>query len=410
MKNSKQCIVFLLFSFILPLVLADLRVGFYSATCPTAESIVRQVVAKRFGTDKSIAAALLRMHFHDCLVRGCDASILIDSTKQKQSEKDAGPNDTVRGFDLIDEVKKALELACPQKVSCADIITLATRDAVALSNGPSYMVPTGRRDGLVSNPDEVNLPGPQLSVSEAFEFFKAKGLTLNEMVTLLGAHSIGVAHCSFFQDRLSFFQGTNGPDPTMNRTLVSKLNKICGAANNVNPDPTAFLDQGTSFTLDNQFYKQIQSRNGVMQIDQELALDSSTRGIVAGFASNQNGFFSQSFANAMVRLSRVEVLVGTAGEIRRNCRVFNGKVTPSPTIPIPIPIPSPKPSPSPSPAVGKKNGQQKGGSSKNSKKKNGPVKKVKKPKAPKIKKGKKPKSPPKKRGGGGGKILNLIRF
>ena len=50
-------------------VIADLRVGFYDATCPKAESIVRQVVENRFRTDPSITPALLRMHFHDCFVR-----------------------------------------------------------------------------------------------------------------------------------------------------------------------------------------------------------------------------------------------------------------------------------------------------------------------------------------------------
>lgn len=65
--KMKNAVLVLLF--VLPLALADLRVGFYSSTCPQAESIVRQVVQKRFGTERSITAALLRMHFHDCFVR-----------------------------------------------------------------------------------------------------------------------------------------------------------------------------------------------------------------------------------------------------------------------------------------------------------------------------------------------------
>ncbi|XP_030519879.1 peroxidase 57-like [Rhodamnia argentea] len=316
-KMEKVVLVLL---FVLPLALADLRVGFYSSACPQAESIVRQVVQKRFGTDRSITAALLRMHFHDCFVRGCDASILIDSTTKKPSEKSAGPNFSVRGFDLIDEAKKSLEAACPSTVSCADIVTLATRDSVLLAGGPSYDVPTGRRDGLVSNPNEVNLPGPTLSVSEAEQVFAPKGFTLTEMVTLLGAHSVGVAHCSLFQDRLSDFQGTGAPDPTMDSSLVAKLKGICG--NSKSNDPTAFLDQRTPFALDNQFYRQIMQREGVMQIDQELAVDKSSAGIVSQFASDANGF-KKSFASVMVKLGSVQVLTGNAGEIRRNCRVFN---------------------------------------------------------------------------------------
>ncbi|KAL0453358.1 UNVERIFIED_CONTAM: Peroxidase 57 [Sesamum latifolium] len=319
---EKMLVVFLI-SCILHLASAQLRVGFYNSTCPQAELIVRGLVQQRFTRDGSITAALLRMHFHDCFVRGCDASILIDSTRSKSSEKDAGPNLTVRGYDLIDAAKKALEAACPSTVSCADIITLATRDAVALAGGPKYAVPTGRRDGLVSDIADVNLPGPSLTVPEAFSFFKAKGLTLNDMVTLLGAHTVGVAHCQFFQDRLSNFQGTGQPDPTMDLGLAARLLRTCGTTSRpVNSDPTVFLDQGTSFVVDNQFYNQTRFKKGILQIDQELALDKSTASMVSIFASNGVAF-QQSFASAMIKLSKVQVLVGKAGDIRKNCRVFN---------------------------------------------------------------------------------------
>lgn len=216
-----------------------------------------------------------------------------------------------------------MEAACSSTVSCADIITLATRDAVSLSGGPNYAVPTGRRDGLVSNPDEVNLPGPSFTVQNSLPAFTAKGLTLNDMVTLLGAHTVGVSHCGFFQDRLFDFQGTGHPDPSMDAGLLAKLQKLCGTQSRpLSTDPTAFLDQNTSFVFDNQFYNQILLSKGVLQIDQELASDSSTRDVVSGFASN-GVRFGQSFADAMVKMGGIEVLVGNAGEIRKNCRVFN---------------------------------------------------------------------------------------
>ncbi|KAF5937996.1 hypothetical protein HYC85_025502 [Camellia sinensis] len=316
-------ISFIFLCLLVPIVTAQLRVGFYSSTCPRAEQIVRQAVQKRFSTDRTITPALLRMHFHDCFVKGCDASILIDSTQTTQSEKDAFPNQSVRGFDLIDEAKSNLEAICPGTVSCADIITLATRDSVALAGGPNYTVPTGRRDGLVSDPNLVNLPGPSLSVSQALQFFTAKKLTLNDMVTLLGAHTVGVAHCGFFQDRLSNFQGSGKPDPTMDPTLVSKLFKLCGTQSRpLSQDPTTFLDQNTSFIFDNEYYHQIKLKRGVMQIDQELALDKASAPIVTGFASNAIGF-QQGFAKAIVKMGGIEVLVGNNGEIRKNCRVFN---------------------------------------------------------------------------------------
>ncbi|XP_020219130.1 peroxidase 44 [Cajanus cajan] len=309
-------ITILLFCFILPLALADFKVGFYDSSCPKAESIVKQVVQNRFKRDKSITAALLRMHFHDCAIRGCDASILINSTSTNTAEKDSGTNVDVRGYDLIDEAKQTLESACPSTVSCADIITLATRDAVGLSGGPKYGVPTGRRDGLVSKMEEVNIPGPNSPVSVTSAFFASKGITAQEMVTLLGAHTVGVAHCGFFANRLSSSQGK--PDPTMDPKLDAKLVKVCEARG----DPSAPLDQKTSFVLDNEFYRQILANKGVLLIDQELALDTRTKGFVTDFATDGDKFH-RSFADAMVKMGKVDVLVGNQGEIRKKCSAFN---------------------------------------------------------------------------------------
>ncbi|KAI4325572.1 hypothetical protein MLD38_030957 [Melastoma candidum] len=293
-----------------------LKVGFYDSTCPNAESIVQRVVRKRFAADRSVTAALLRMHFHDCFVRGCDASILIDPTKDKPSEKFAGPNGSIREFKLIDKAKQLLESSCPSTVSCADVIAIATRDAVHLAGGPRYNIPTGRRDGLISDPSLVDLPSPSFTVSQALDAFTAKGFNLTEMVTLLGGHTVGKAHCGLFLDRIS-----SPPDPTMSPALASKLGKICGTPSG-SLGPAAFLDQNTSFVVDNQYYNMIMEKKGILKIDQELGLDSRSSRLVASFAGDENGFRT-SFAAAMVKLGSVDVITGEEGEVRTNCRVFN---------------------------------------------------------------------------------------
>lgn len=63
--------------------------------------------------------------------QGCDASILLDGTDTIDSEKGGlGNNNSVRGFEVIDEMKAAVEMACPGIVSCADILAIAAEESV----------------------------------------------------------------------------------------------------------------------------------------------------------------------------------------------------------------------------------------------------------------------------------------
>ncbi|GJN28936.1 hypothetical protein PR202_gb17111 [Eleusine coracana subsp. coracana] len=66
--------------------IAQLVEGYYSKTCPNVEAIVREEMEKIIGVAPSLAGPLLRLHFHDCFVRGCDASVLLNSTKNNLAE------------------------------------------------------------------------------------------------------------------------------------------------------------------------------------------------------------------------------------------------------------------------------------------------------------------------------------
>ncbi|KAK4801599.1 hypothetical protein SAY86_022086 [Trapa natans] len=308
-----------------------LHVGFYSRSCPAAESIVRDAVKAAVAADLRNAAVLLRVHFHDCFVEGCDASILIDSGDT--SERLAKGHEGVGGFDIIEGAKAQLEQACPGVVSCADILALAARDAVLLSDGPFYEVPTGRRDGLFSS---VSLAGDMPEVNDSIEQlkskFKLKGLSDRDLVLLSGgAHTIGTTACFFMGERLYNFRSTGGSDPAINPNFLPNLTATCPNGGDVNKRLP--LDPMTEFTFDAQIFRNIKDGFAVISSDARLYDDAGTRSVVdfyvggddigTGSGRTSSSLFGRDFAKAMVKMGQIGVKTGWEGEIRRVCKSFN---------------------------------------------------------------------------------------
>ncbi|XP_043717996.1 peroxidase 60-like [Telopea speciosissima] len=107
----------------------------------------------------------------------------------------------------------------------------------------------------------------------------------------------------------------------MDPSLVSSLRLIC--PQNATKDNTVSLDQNQLRTnlFDNSYYVQLMRNRGILQIDQELALDPRTRVTVMSLANGSN--FTTLFGQAMVKMGAVEVLTGTQGQIRKSCRAIN---------------------------------------------------------------------------------------
>ncbi|PRQ37911.1 putative peroxidase [Rosa chinensis] len=291
-------------------------------TCRDAEAFIQHQVKKFWDQDKSITAKLLRLLYSDCFVTGCDASVLLDGPN---SEKTASQNWGLGGFYFIDKVKKVLEHYCPGAVSCADILNLATRDAVHLAGAPSYPVLTGRRDGLTSSRSSVDLPSPSISWQASLDYFKSRGLNVLDMTTLLGSHSMGKTHCSFILDRLYNFNGTNKPDPSMEPSFLSSMRKLCPPRTTKGQsDPLVYLNpqSGANYNFTQSYYSRVLSKKAVLGVDQQLLFGEDTKDITDEFAA---GFedFRRSYAYSMSRMGAIKVLTGNQGEIRRNCRVPN---------------------------------------------------------------------------------------
>ncbi|WRX10038.1 hem peroxidase - like 7 [Theobroma cacao] len=310
--------------FLSHLVFCQLDYKYYDSTCPNLARIVRYGVWSAITNDTRMAASLVRLHFHDCFVNGCDGSILLDDIGSTfVGEKNALANqNSARGYEVIDNIKANVEKACPSTVSCSDILTLAARDAVYFAGGSYWMVPLGRRDGRTANKTAANeLPSPFESLDSIIAKFNSKGLDIKDVVVLSGAHTIGFAQCFTFKSRLFNFGGSGKPDPELDASFLKGLQSVC--PDQVDSDTNLVpLDSVTSTKFDNSYYKNIVNSSGLLQSDQLLGTDNRTASMVLNY-SKYPYLFLKDFGASMVKMGNIGVLTGQDGEIRKNCKVVN---------------------------------------------------------------------------------------
>ncbi|OVA17478.1 Plant peroxidase [Macleaya cordata] len=300
---------------------------FYQFSCPQANDIVMTVLEKAIAKEPRMAASLLRLHFHDCFVQGCDASVLLDDSSKITSEKRSNPNkNSIRGFDVIDEIKAQLEAACPQTVSCADILALAARGSTVLSGGPNWELPLGRRDSKTASlsGSNNNIPPPNSTIQNLITLFNRQGLDEIDLVALSGSHTIGVARCVSFRQRLYNQNGNNQPDETLERGYFYGLKSVCPKSrgdNIISP-----LDFTSPAKFDNTYFKLIMWGKGLLNSDEVLLTgnggNTKTTELVKSYAEDEGLFFNQ-FAKSMVKMGNISPLTGYSGEVRKNCRLVN---------------------------------------------------------------------------------------
>ncbi|CAN1240705.1 Peroxidase 4 [Linum grandiflorum] len=262
---------------------AQLLTNYYSKSCPKLHQAIFPVVQAAVRKEARMGASLLRLHFHDCFVNGCDGSVLLDDTSSFIGEKNANPNrNSARGFDVIDDIKSAVEKACPGIVSCADVLAISARDSTVLLGGPTWNVKLGRRDSRTASQSAANngIPPPTSNLNRPRIY--------NE----------------------------NNIDGSLARTRRSN----CPSRNGTGDNNLAPLDFQTPTSFDNRYFGNLVSQRGLLHSDQQLFSGAgSTDSIVRGYSGNEAAFKSD-FASAMVKMGDISPLTGSSGEIRRNCR------------------------------------------------------------------------------------------
>ncbi|CAN6467105.1 unnamed protein product [Victoria cruziana] len=291
--------------------------NYYCNSCPQALSIIKAGVHKAVKKEARMGASLLRLHFHDCFVNGCDGSILLDQGEGSfTSEKEAFPNNgSVRGYEVIYGIKAQLEKACPGVVSCADIVAVAARDSVVELGGQPWGVPLGRKDATTASQTLANqrLPSPDSNLTVLINNFAVQGLTEYDMIVLSGGHTIGKARCATFSKAL--YQDTD-IDPSFAASLKGKCPKS-------STDGTLFpIDVQTENVFDNDYYKNLKQKKGLFHSDRVLYSGGSADSTVACFANSQNKFFKE-FGISMIKMGRIQPAAGTKLEVRRDCRKPN---------------------------------------------------------------------------------------
>ena len=234
------------------------------------------------------------------------------------------PNKSLRGFGSVERVKAKLEAACPNTVSCADVLTLMARDAVVLAKGPSWPVALGRRDGRVSSATEAadHLPPAFGDVPLLTKIFAANGLDVKDLAVLSGGHTLGTAHCGSYARRLYNFSSVYSADPSLDSEYADRLRTRCKSVDD--KATLSEMDPSSYKTFDTSYYRHVARRRGLLRSDASLLDHPFTRAYVLQVASGRfDGHFFHDFTVSMAKMAATGVLTGDQGEIRKRCAFVN---------------------------------------------------------------------------------------
>ena len=262
---------------------------------------LRQAVFAAVAADATVAGALLRLAFHDAVrradgqTRGADGSIQYEIP-------DAENVRLGRPLALVLSLK-------PDGLSVADAVAVAGAAAVEASGGPRIAIGLGRLDASAAAPatlerpiqqpgDEARdvvkrtLPEPGLSTVGLRRYFRRVGLSDQELVALMGAHTLG-RHNTLLN---------------MTKGCLRNLTRECLETAPVR----APFEARTPDAFDNSYYSLLlawddrsleRGEANFIPTDVALVLDASFRRHVVAFARSEP-LFRTTFARAYAKLVR----------------------------------------------------------------------------------------------------------
>jgi len=207
-------------------------------------------------------------------------------------------------------------------------------------------VKVGRRDSTnafraIADRD---LPNFRASLNDLSELFLRKGLNTRDLVALsgqsphkthfyslvschlkpflwhkltlfTGAHTLGQAQCLTFKGRL--YDNSSDIDAGFSSTRKRRC-PVNGGDTTLAP-----LDQVTPNSFDNNYYRNLMQKKGLLESDQVLfGTGASTDSIVTEYSRNPSRFASD-FSAAMIKMGDIQTLTGSDGQIRRICSDVN---------------------------------------------------------------------------------------
>lgn len=138
-------------------------------------------------------------------------------------------------------------------------------------------------------------------------------------MSVAGAHTIGVTHCTLIASRLYNFTGKGDTDKSLDPNYSKVLKSLC--PNPQNPNKTIPMDPITPLRFDSQYFVVVNKNEGIFPSDAALLTDNRAA-LLARIYQNFPIFMAQ-FSQSMINMGEIKILTGNSGEIRKNCRVVN---------------------------------------------------------------------------------------